>query len=100
VEYRRIFLRLDSNHTHEHVLAELEACASLTSVDSHCVVFDSIIEYMPKETFPDRPWKPGSNPKTAVWEYLKSHSEFVIDKSVEDKLLITVFPDGYLKRVA
>ncbi len=99
IDYSRVLVCLDSNHTHEHVLAELHAYASLTSKDSYCVVFDTIIEDMPAEMFPDRPWGPGDNPKTAVWEYLKSHPEFEIDKSIQQKLLITVAPDGYLKRV-
>jgi cephalosporin hydroxylase len=97
--YNRILVCLDSNHTHDHVLAELEAYAPLTSVGSYCVVFDTIIEDMPKTMFPDRPWGPGDNPKTAVWEYLKTHSEFKIDKSIDYKLLISVAPDGYLKRL-
>lgn len=99
-EYKTILVCLDSNHTHEHVLAELEAYAPLTSVGSYCVVFDTVVEDMPKEMFPDRPWGPGDNPKTAVKEYLKTHPEFEIDKSIQHKLLITVAPDGYLKRVA
>jgi len=98
--YSRVLVCLDSNHTHAHVLAELEAYAPLTSVGSYCVVFDTIVEDMPKEMFPDRPWGPGDNPKTAVWEYLKTHPELEIDKSIQHKLLITVAPDGYLKRVA
>ena len=97
--YQRVLVCLDSNHTHDHVLAELEAYAPLTSVGSYCVVFDTIVEDMPKAMFPDRPWGPGNNPKTAVWEYLKTHPEFVIDKSIDHKLLISVAPDGYLKRV-
>ena len=97
--YKRILVCLDSNHTHDHVLAELEAYAPLTSVGSYCVVFDTIVEDMPKAMFPDRPWGPGNNPKTAVWEYLKTHPEFEIDKSIDHKLLISVAPDGYLKRV-
>jgi cephalosporin hydroxylase len=97
--YQRILVCLDSNHTHDHVLAELEAYAPLTSVGSYCVVFDTIVEDMPKEMFPDRPWGPGDNPKTAVWEYLKTHSEFEIDKSIDNKLLISVAPDGYLVRI-
>ncbi|MBF58491.1 cephalosporin hydroxylase family protein [Vreelandella neptunia] len=97
--YERVLICLDSNHTHEHVLAELEAYAPLTSVGSYCVVFDTIVEDMPADMFPDRPWGPGNNPKTAVWEYLKEHSEFEIDKHIHDKLMITVAPDGYLKRV-
>ena len=99
-EYQRILVCLDSNHTHAHVLAELEAYAQLTSVGSYCVVFDTIVEDLPKPMFPDRPWGPGDNPKTAVWEYLKTHPEFEINKSIQHKLLITVAPDGYLKRVA
>ncbi len=98
-DYERVLVSLDSNHTHDHVLAELEAYARLTSVDSYCVVFDTFIEDMPADMFADRPWGPGDNPKTAVWEYLKSHSEFEIDKSIQHKLLLTVAPDGYLKRV-
>jgi len=96
--HSRVLVCLDSNHTHEHVLAELEAYAPLVSADSYCVVFDTIIEDMPERMFPDRPWAPGNNPKTAVWEYLKSHPEFEIDNSIQHKLLITVAPDGYLRR--
>jgi cephalosporin hydroxylase len=98
--YSRILVCLDSNHTHDHVLAELEAYAPLTSKDSYCVVFDTVVEDMPKDMFTDRPWAPGNNPKTAVWEYLKTHKEFEIDKDIQNKLLITVAPDGYLKRVS
>lgn len=97
--YERILVCLDSHHTHEHVLAELQAYASLVSVGSYCVVFDTLIEDMPANSFPDRPWDKGNNPKTAVWEFLKSHDEFVIDKNIDHKLLISVAPDGYLKKV-
>lgn len=98
--YQRVLVCLDSNHTHAHVLAEMHAYAPLTTVGSYCVVFDTIVEDIPKAMFPDRPWGPGDNPKTAVWEYLKTHSEFEIDKSIDHKFLISVAPDGYLKRVA
>lgn len=99
-DYQRILVCLDSKHTHDHVLAELEAYAPLASVGSYCVVFDTIIEDMPADMFPERPWHPGNSPKTAVWEYLKTHHEFEIDKSIHQKLLVTVAPDGYLRRVA
>lgn len=95
----KILVLLDSNHTHQHVLEELTAYAPLVSKGSYCVVFDTFIEDMPDGSYPDRPWGPGDNPKTAVWEYLKTHPEFEIDKSIQNKLLITVAPDGYLKRV-
>lgn len=97
--YQRILVCLDSNHTHDHVLSELQAYAPLTSKGSYCIVFDTIVEDLPADMFPDRPWGPGNNPKTAVWEYLKTHPEFEIDKSIQHKLLITVAPDGFLKRV-
>ena len=94
----KILVFLDSNHTHEHVLAELEAYAPLTSVGSYCVVFDTVVEDMSDDFFEDRPWGKGNNPKTAVWEWLKKNKNFEIDKKYEDKLLLTVAPDGFLKR--
>jgi cephalosporin hydroxylase len=97
--YKRVLVCLDSNHTHEHALAELEAYAPLVTPGSYCVVFDTIIEDLPEYSFPDRPWGRGNNPKTAVWEYLKSNPHFSIDKAIDNKLLISVAPDGYLKRV-
>jgi cephalosporin hydroxylase len=98
--YSRVLVCLDSNHTHDHVLAELNAYAPLTSIGSYCVVFDTVVEDMPKSLFMDRPWGPGNNPKTAVWAYLKDHPEFQIDHSIQNKLLVTVAPDGYLKKVS
>lgn len=96
---QRVMVCLDSNHTHDHVLAELDAYAPLTSVGSYCVVFDTIIEETPAETYPDRPWGPGNSPKTAVWQYLKTHPEFVHDEQIDHKLLVSVAPSGYLRRV-
>jgi cephalosporin hydroxylase len=110
-DYKRILVSLDSLHTHDHVLAELEAYAPLTAQGCYCVVFDTVIEDLPDNMFPDRPWGKGNNPKTAVWEYLKRLQgegrkgldgkplNFQIDATIENKLLITVAPDGFLKRV-
>ncbi len=99
-DYERVLVCLDSNHTHAHVLAELEAYAPLVTPGSYCVVFDTIVEDLPADMFPDRPWGPGDNPKTAVHQYLQTHPEFEIDKQIDHKLLISVAPDGYLRRVA
>ena len=93
----RILLVLDSNHTHDHVLKELELYSPLVTKDSYLVVFDTVVEDMPEDFFPDRPWGKGNNPKTAVWEFLKTNKRFEVDKDIEAKLLITVAPDGYLK---
>jgi len=96
----RVLVALDSNHTHEHVLAELNAYADLVSAASYCIVFDTVVEDLPVGFFPDRPWDVGNNPKTAVHEWLKTHPEFEIDKDIDNKLLISVAPNGYLKRVS
>mgnify|MGYP001404398013 CR=1 FL=1 len=97
---KRVLVCLDSNHTHNHVLKELQLYAHLTSVGSYCVVFDTVIEDLPADYMPGgRPWNPGNNPKTAVFEFLKSNDHFEIDKTIDYKLLISVAPDGYLKRV-
>ena len=96
---RRVLVVLDSNHTHDHVFKELELYSPLVTKDSYLVVFDTAIEDMPEDFFPDRPWGKGDNPKTAVWEFLKTNKRFEIDKNMEAKLLITVAPDGYLKCV-
>lgn len=109
--HQRVLVILDSNHTHDHVLAELEAYAPLTTPGSYCVVFDTVVEDLPDTMFPERPWGKGNNPKTAVWEYLRRLKEenrtaadgnplaLEIDSALESKLLITVAPDGYLRRV-
>jgi cephalosporin hydroxylase len=97
--YQNILVCLDSNHTHEHVLAELKAYAPLVAPGSYCVVFDTVIEYLPEDSFPDRPWGQGDNPMTAVDAFLKDHPEFVIDEMMDAKLMISVAPRGYLKRL-
>lgn len=110
--FNRVLVCLDSNHTHDHVLAELEAYAPLTSIGSYCIVWDTGVEDLPADFCIDRPWGKGNNPKTAVWEYLKmlpknsedSHGQqstpqFAIDKMIEAKLAITAAPDGFLKRI-
>lgn len=96
--YERIMVILDSNHTHDHVLAELHAYAPLVSQGSYCVVFDTVIEDLPAGMYPDRPWDVGNNPKTAVHEFLSGRDDFEVDEDMEAKLLITVAPGGYLRR--
>lgn len=96
---KRAVVVLDANHTHEHVLAELRAYAPIVCIGGFCVVMDTIVEDMPAGFFPDRPWGAGNNPKTAVHAFLKEDERFEIDRDIEAKILITVAPDGYLKRV-
>lgn len=97
---RKIILFLDSNHTHDHVFKELELYSSLVTKGSYMVVFDTVIEDMPHTFFTGinkRQWRKGNNPKTAVHEFLKTNHRFKIDKEIENKILITVAPDGFLK---
>lgn len=96
---KRILVHLDSNHTHNHVLEELRAYASLVNIGGYCVVEDTGIEDEPKNAYPTKAFGKGNNPKTAVWAFLKENKNFKIDKEFESKLILTGAPDGYLKRV-
>jgi len=94
---KQVLVALDSYHTHDHVLRELQLYSPLVTKGGYLAVFDTAIEDMPEGSFPDRPWDKGNNPKTAIHEFLKTNDRFEIDKEIENKLLITVSPDGYLK---
>lgn len=94
-----VMVVLDSNHTRDHVLRELELYSPLVTRDSYLVVMDTVVERMPDDAFPDRPWGKGDNPLTAVREFLARTDRFVVDKEIEDKLLVTVAPSGYLRCV-
>jgi len=94
---QRVLVVLDSNHTHAHVLRELQVYSPLVKAGGYLVVLDTFVEDMPEGFVVDRPWGRGDNPKTAVWEFLKTTNRFVIDQRIQNKLLITVAPDGYLK---
>lgn len=96
---KKIIVALDSLHTHEHVFKELVFYSPLVTKNSYLVVFDTIIEDMPEDSYPDRPWSKGNNPKTAVWEFLKMNDRFVVDKEIENKLVLTVSPNGYLRKI-
>lgn len=96
-----VMVCLDSNHTHEHVLAELHLYNQFVTKDSYLVVFDTIVEDLPKDYFSQkRPWGVGNNPKTAVWEFLKANKNFEINQNIDNKLLISVAPQGYIKRIS
>ena len=96
----RVMVILDSNHTHDHVLSELEIYAPLVSKGCYMVVFDTLIEDMPEGSFPDRPWDKGDNPRTAVNAFLEMTNRFEVDAAMDAKLQISVAPGGYLKCVA
>ncbi len=95
-----VIVLLDSNHTHAHVAKELELYSPLVRKGSYLVVFDTVIEDMPEGAFPNRPWAHGNNPKTAVQQFLMGNPRFVVDQDIENKLLLTVAPGGYLKCIS
>ena len=97
---KTVLVSLDSNHTHDHVLQELNLYAPFVTPGSWLVVFDTIVEHMPDDYLPGRPWKKGDNPKTAVDAFLKNNHNFIIQQDMDRKLLISVAPGGYLKRVS
>jgi len=97
---KKVLVCLDSNHTHEHVLAELEMYSPFVTENSYIIVFDTIVENLPEGYFTqERPWGIGNNPKTAVSSFLQKNENFVIDTNIDNKLLISVAPQGYLKRI-
>jgi len=98
-KHPKIMVILDSNHTHDHVLKELELYSPLVTSGSYIVVFDGIIETISESNSPERPWGPGNSPLTAIKCFLKDNQDFKPDLEIENKLLITAAPSGYLKRL-
>lgn len=94
----KVLVLLDSNHTHDHVLLELEKYSKFVTPGSYIVAYDTVIEFLPNDTYIDREWGPGNNAYTAVELFIKQNPHFVRDKEIEDKLLFTVAPGGFLKR--
>jgi cephalosporin hydroxylase len=97
-DYDRVMVILDSNHTHDHVLEELQQYSPFVTPGQYCVVFDTVIEDLPTDLYTDRPWSKGDNPKTAIDEFMSTSSDFVIDSFIHEKLQLTVAPNGYLRR--
>jgi cephalosporin hydroxylase len=97
--YKKILVCLDSNHTDQHVYEELKAYAPLVSVGSYCVVFDTMVEYLPENYYEGRNWGPGNSPKSAVDRYLQENHSFEVDHAIDNQLLISVAPGGYIKRI-
>lgn len=96
-----VLVVLDSNHTHEHVLLELQMYSPFVTKGSYIVVFDTIVENLPQNYIPgmERPWGIGDNPMTAVNTFLNDNNSFEIDSSIDNKILISVAPRGYLHRI-
>lgn len=98
-KHKKILVVLDSLHTHDHVLLELNKYAKFVSKSSYLVIFDTFVEYFPKAFVWNRPWGKGYNPATAVSEFLKKNKNFICDREIENKLLLTTAPGGYLEKI-
>jgi cephalosporin hydroxylase len=99
-----VIVLLDSNHTKEHVLAELNAYAPLVSVGSYIVAMDGIMGQVvgAPRTQPDWTW---NNPLSAVAEFVSHNDMFQV---VEPRFLfnegliterVTYWPGAFVKRV-
>ena len=97
--FKKILLLLDSNHTHKHVLKELEFYTPLISKGSYCIVYDTFINDLENSLFKNKHWSKQKNPKTAVIEFLRKNKNFKIDTQINNQLLITSARDGYLKKI-
>jgi cephalosporin hydroxylase len=96
---KKIIIILDSNHTKEHVLKELQFYSKLVSKNSYIICCDTILNFIKKNKFRNRPWDNKNNPHSAVLDFLKKNKNFQIDKNINKKLLITCNYNGYLKKV-
>lgn len=90
-----VMVFLDSNHTHDHVLEELRLYSGFVGQGSYIIVFDSVIDKLPVDA--SRPWGPGNSPRTASLAFLAENDRFEVDRDMEDKLLLTCCPDGFLR---
>ena len=97
-KFKKVLVILDSNHTHEHVLEELNLYSQIVSKNSYCIVFDTIIHDMPNDFYPDRDWDKKNNPMTAVNKFLNKNKKFEIDPEINNKLMITMAKNGYLRK--
>ncbi|MEP6675267.1 MAG: cephalosporin hydroxylase family protein [Ferruginibacter sp.] len=96
----KVIVVLDSNHTHDHVLEELKLYSPFVSLNSYIIAFDTIVEVLPDDFYvTERPWRVGNNPMTAVDEFIASNASFEIDEDIDNKILVSVAPRGYLKRI-
>ena len=96
-EGSNILLVLDSNHTHDHVLAELKLWSPLLQKGNFIIVSDTIVEVIPEQKHRPRPWGPGNNPMTGMQEFLESNGRFTSSNAYSDRAIVSFNPSGYLK---
>lgn len=104
--FKKVLVCLDSDHTHEHVLSELNNYSKFVSKNSYLVVFDTtqgtfnnnIINKISK-IYKYKPWGKKSNPLTAVKQFLKNNQNFKVDTNFFNKSLVSNCYSGFLKKI-
>jgi cephalosporin hydroxylase len=97
-KYKNFYIHLDSNHTYEHVLKELNLYSKFLNKNNYIVADDTIIDEIPNQTYRSRPWNKSNNPMKAVKEFLKKNKNFKINKKLNHNHLISSAPNGYIYR--
>lgn len=98
-KYKKILVILDSNHIHKHVLEELNLYSKFVTKNSYIILPDTYIEFLPNNTFPDRPWGKGNNPFSALKVFLKNNKNFKVDEIFSKKTMITEAFSGFIKKI-
>lgn len=93
---KEVLVILDSYHTHDHVLKELQEYSKFVGKGNYLVCGDTIVEKIPEQEHRPRPWGPGNNPATAVSEFLSQNDRFSVDWEIDKRLLFSCHPGGYL----
>lgn len=100
----KVLVVLDSNHTKQHVLAELNAYSDLVSIGSYLVATDGIMGNLVGAPRSKADWS-WNNPKAAVEEFLREKPHFILEEPTfpfnEGNITerVTYWPNAFLKRV-
>ncbi len=95
-----VMVILDSDHSYEHVLSECNEYSKFVSKGSYLVVADTFVGHLTEEEAPknrSKLWFKGNEPLAARDEFLKNNPNFIIDNHINNKLVLSSSPGGYLK---
>jgi hypothetical protein len=90
---------LDSNHTKQHVLNELNLYSKMLNRGDYIIVMDTIIEFIDKKFNIGKQFSKGNSPYNAVNIFLKKNKDYELDKYYENKSFLTVARNGFIKKI-
>jgi cephalosporin hydroxylase len=96
----KVLLILDSHHTHDHVMKELELWSPLVTKGNYLVVCDTIVEFIDAPADRVRAWSKGNNPFTATTDFLSSNIRFSTENEFNKKTLTSFHPHGFLLAIS